>query len=559
MTCTIHYGTQTVTDDALEILIKRASSGFASLGVQPGDVVAIMLRNDPAYLVALLGARVAGAHFCPVNWHFKADEVGYILQDCAAKVLVIGAELLPQLQAVDGSYAVPEGVTVLAVEASDVTQTAYGTGDANALRAARAQAVAHGMQAWDAWLGAQSDAGVVAPPPGSLLPYTSGTTGRPKGVRRRPIAPAEAALLAQRAGAIATQVLGIEPGMRALLAAPLYHSAPNGYGVYVALQPNTLLVLETKFEAERALALIAQHKLTHAYMVPTMFVRLLRLSPEVRARYNLSSLRFIGCTGSPCAPEVKREIVAWLGPVLSEAYASSETGYVTQISSQESQRKPGSVGKPLPGAIVKILDEAGNALPVGEVGLIYCRQTAYPDMEYINQPEARAKIDHGGLMCVGDMGYFDADGYLYISDRKSDMVISGGVNIYPAEIEKVLITMPGVADCAVFGIPDEEFGEALAAAVQLREGVQVGEGSGAGAGAGEKSAAEVTKEVVAKEAVTKEVVTKDSVRNFLRERIASYKVPREVAFHAQLPREESGKIFKRRLREPYWQGVNRKI
>ena len=285
-------------------------------------------------------------------------------------------------------------------------------------------------------------------------------------------------------------------------------------------------MLEPRFDAARTLALIQAHHLTHAYLVPTMFVRLLRLPDEVRQGHDLSSMRFVASTGSPCAPQVKRAMIDWWGPVIHESYASSEAGYVTHISSEEWLARPGSAGRAVGQGSIRILDEAGNPLPAGEIGLIYCAQPAYPDFTYVNQPEARAAIGRDGLTCVGDMGYLDSAGYLYVSDRKSDMVISGGVNIYPAEIESVLIDMPGVADCAVFGIPDEEFGEALAAAIEPR-----------GPDAPDAAA----------------------VRAWLGERIASYKVPRIVTFHAALPREDSGKIFKRRLKAPYWENSGRRI
>jgi long-chain acyl-CoA synthetase len=257
-----------------------------------------------------------------------------------------------------------------------------------------------------------------------------------------------------------------------------------------------------------------------------MFVRMLKLPPEVRRRYDLSSVRFVASTGSPCAPDVKRAMIDWWGPVINEAYDSSETGYVTYIDSRDWLAHPGSVGRPLGEARVKIVDDAGRELPPGEIGSIYAHQPGYPDFTYVNNAAARAAIERDGLCGVGDMGYLDADGYLYVADRKSDMVISGGVNIYPAEIEAVLLGMPGVADCAVFGIPDAEFGEALAAAVQAQQ---------------------------------KDALTKDAVQSYLRERIAGYKVPRVVAFHEMLPREESGKIFKRLLREPYWRDAGRRI
>jgi long-chain acyl-CoA synthetase len=336
-----------------------------------------------------------------------------------------------------------------------------------------------------------------------------------------------AATEGQRALALALyrQALGIEAGMRTLVSAPLYHSAPNLYAMQ-ALVGGELLALEARFDAERTLALIERLRLTNLYLVPTMYVRLLRLAPETRRRYDISSVRFIASTGSPCAPETKRAMIDWFGPVITETYASSETGHITFIDSRDWLERPGSVGRPLGEGVVKILDDAGRALPPGEIGLIYCRQPAYPDFTYTNNAQARAALERDGLWSVGDMGYLDAGGYLYVADRKSDMVISGGVNIYPAEIEAALIAMPGVADCAVFGIPDAEFGEALAAAVEPRPG---------------------------------ETLSAGEVQDFLRARIANYKVPRVVSFHEALPREESGKIFKRKLREPYWAAAGRRI
>jgi long-chain acyl-CoA synthetase len=253
---------------------------------------------------------------------------------------------------------------------------------------------------------------------------------------------------------------------------------------------------------------------------------MLRLPEEVKRRHDLSSMRFVASTGSPCPAEVKRAMIDWWGPVFNESYAASELGYVTSIGSEEALRKPGAAGRPVGEARIRILDEGGRELPRGQVGLIYARQPAYPDFTYNNNPEARRTIERDGLLSLGDMGFIDDEGCLYVCDRAADMVISGGVNIYPAEIEAVLTLMPGVRDCAVFGIPDEEFGEALAAAVQIEPGV---------------------------------VRQPEDIQNYLRERIAGYKVPRVVTFHAELPREESGKIFKRRLRAPYWEKAGRRI
>ena len=340
-------------------------------------------------------------------------------------------------------------------------------------------------------------------------------------MRRTPLAPAAAQALA----AVSATVLGIAPGARALISAPLYHSAPSSYAGLAMLR-GELLVLEERFDAERTLALIQHLELTSAYLVPTMLVRLLRLPEATKRRYDLSSMRFVATTGSPCPPELKRAMIEWWGPVFYESYAASELGYVTSISSEEALRKPGSAGKAVGEAVIRILDAQGRELPPGEVGLIYTRQPAYPDFTYNNNPAARAKLEREGLCSVGDMGYLDAEGYLYVCDRAADMVISGGVNIYPAEIEAALALMPGVRDCAVFGIPDAEFGEALCAAVQAEPGVSL---------------------------------SKETIISYLSSRIADYKVPKTVTFHDELPREESGKIFKRRLRAPYWENAGRKI
>jgi long-chain acyl-CoA synthetase len=237
-------------------------------------------------------------------------------------------------------------------------------------------------------------------------------------------------------------------------------------------------------------------------------------------------MRFVSSTGSPCPPDVKRAMIAWWGPVIHEAYGSSELGYMTRLSSEEALRKPGSAGKPLPGVQLAILDEEGKALPQGQAGSIYVHQPAYADFSYIGNDAARQRMERHGLKTLGDVGYIDEDGFLFIVDRAADMVISGGVNIYPAEIEAVLHGMPGVVDCAVFGIPDAEFGETLLAAIQPEPGA---------------------------------VLNVDTVRAYLKPRLADYKLPRQVTLHEQLPREDTGKVFKRKLREPYWAGQQRRI
>jgi long-chain acyl-CoA synthetase len=482
MTAALRFGAREIAPQEFAVAARRMASLLAELGVAEGDVVCLMLHNGPAYLEAKLAARMLGAYYCPINWHYKAEEAGWILEDSGAKALIAERGLRAQVEA-----GIPTGLPVLDPEA---------------------------LPPREPWSGAERT-------PGTLMAYTSGTTGRAKGVRR--IALTRAAVDA--AAAISLRVLGLGPGARALLPAPLYHSAPSGYGLQAMLR-GELLVLEERFDAERTLSLIHDLKLTHAYLVPTMYVRLLRLSAETKKRYDLSSMRFVATTGSPCPPEVKRAMIDWWGPVFHEAYAASELGYVTSISSEEALRKPGSAGRAVGGATIRILDEAGRELPPGAVGLIYTRQPAFPDFTYNNSPEARLRLERDGLCSVGDMGFLDAEGYLYVCDRASDMVISGGVNIYPAEIEAALVLMPGVRDCAVFGIPDAEFGEALCAAVQPEPGA---------------------------------TLSAESIRFYLRQKIADFKVPSTVTFHDALPREESGKIFKRRLRAPYWERAGRKI
>ncbi|MFL6573320.1 MAG: AMP-binding protein [Burkholderiales bacterium] len=484
MTARVLFRETVIAPLAMEAAVRRGASGLERLGVRQGDVVCILLHNSPEFLEAQLAARLLGAYWCPINWHYKADEAGWILRDSGAKVLITNHTLRTQAA---GGF--PPGLPV--------------------------------VDDWPLLVGDQAAWAGEPRSPGTLMPYTSGTTGRAKGVRRLPQTAEQMAQLQQGMA----QVLGIQPGMRALHPAPLYHSAPSSYGVQAALH-GELLVLEERFDAERALALIERHRLTHAYLVPIMYVRLLRLPEDVKRRYDLSSIRFVASTGSPCPAEVKRAMIDWWGPVFNESYAASELGYVTSISSQEALRKPGAAGRPVGQARIRILDEGGRELPQGQVGLIYARQPAYPDFTYNNNPEARRTIERDGLLSLGDMGFIDDDGYLYVCDRASDMVISGGVNIYPAEIEAVLTLMPGVRDCAVFGIPDEEFGEALAAAVQTETG---------------------------------SILKAEDVRRYLQERIANYKVPRVVTFHEELPREESGKIFKRRLRAPYWENTGRRI
>jgi long-chain acyl-CoA synthetase len=488
----------------------RAAAGFAALGLAPGDVVAILMRNDFAFLEATVGAQRAGLYPVPINWHNKGDEVAYVLRDCGARLLVGHADLIAAIR-----DAVPAGTSVLSVETPPEVACAYGI-------PAEACHPASGDQAWEAWLAAQD--AIRAPKTGPAresIIYTSGTTGRPKGVRRFVPSDAQTA----QVEAMRAMIYGFEPGMRAVVTAPMYHSAPNSYGIRVLRQAD-LVVLMPRFHPEELLRLVERHRLSHFFAVPTMFVRLLKLPEEVRRKYDLSSIRHIVIAGAPCPPEVKAQMMAWLGPVIHEFYGGTESGSVTYCDSREAMRKPGTVGRAIQGARVEIRRPDGSRASVGEPGEIYSRIGYFPDFTYVGKDELRQEIDSDGLITLGDIGYLDEDGYLFICDRKRDMVIVGGVNVYPAEIESALSGMPGLRDSAVFGIPHPEYGEELMAIVQPLDG---------------------------------QPLEPEAIRAFLAPRLADYKVPRRIEVRNELPREDSGKIFKRRLRDPYWEGSARAI
>ncbi len=474
----------------------RLAGGLRRLGLQPGDVVAVLFRNCAEYADVVHACRIAGVSYCPINWHFTAVEISYLLQDSGAKVLVASQDLLDAL----GTRLAPE-IPQLVVDGEDAATN------------------------YEAWLERQADYDGPFVAPRGHMAYTSGTTGRPKGVVRFAFPVEE---LAQRQ-AVNRQLIelayGLKPGARTLLTAPVYHSAPSLY-FQNALMLSELLVLSGRFDPEEFLRTVQEQRIDTAYMVPIMYVRLLRLPRGVRERYDISSLRFIASTGAPCAPEIKKAMIDWMGPIINETYASSEAGLVTFIGSQDALTHPGSAGRPLLDAQVKILDREGQALPANEVGLIYVRQPAYADFSYKGNEEARRKISHEGMITLGDMGYLDAEGFLYVCDRDSDMVISGGVNIYPAEIENELLKHPAIADCAVIGVPDEEYGEALLAVVETASGHSL-------------SDTELKAWLHAKP-------------------LAAYKRPRKYVFQA-LPRDDNGKIAKRKLRDLFWQAQKRKV
>ncbi|MGP3953244.1 AMP-binding protein [Streptomyces sp. 7N604] len=490
MTATLCFEDKEIAPEELDARARKLAGGLAALGMREGDVVAVLLRNDPVYVDIILACRIGGFSYCPINWHFTPSEIGYILQDCGARTVIGHADLLGAAHA-----ALPHGVPTLAV-----------AGDAGG-----------GAAEYEKWLVRQPDYSGPAVAPRGHMAYTSGTTGRPKGVVRAPIPLGEVDLYRRRSLEVMEASFGVRAGCRALIPAPLYHSAPSGFAQWTSQVADTL-VIAPRFDAEQTLALIERHRVDTLYCVPTMYVRLLKLPRSVRERYDLSSLRFVGSTGAPCAPEVKKALIDWLGPIVHETYASSESGWITVIDSEEALERPGSVGRPVGEARIRIVSPDGVDCPPGETGIIYVRQPAYTDFTYRNHPDARDRVGLDDLITLGDMGYLDADGYLYICDRAVDMVISGGVNIYPAEIENAILAQPGVLDCAVFGVPDPEFGERLHALVQP-----------------ERDA----------------VIEPGELGRALRAGLAGFKVPRNIEIVDDLPRDDNGKIAKHRIRAHY--------
>jgi long-chain acyl-CoA synthetase len=351
-------------------------------------------------------------------------------------------------------------------------------------------------------------------PRGTTMLYTSGTTGRPKGVLR-----AAPAVLGRPGSLTGVMDYAEGGGDVHLCTGPLYHAAPLAFSLTLPLWFGATVVLMERWDAEEALRLIEEHRVTHTHMVPTMFHRLLSLPEEVRARYDISSLRHVLHGAAPCPPSVKRRMIEWLGPIVWEYYAATEGASGTFVDSATWLAHPGTVGKPLVEGAVIVGDENGDPLPAGELGLVYIRAQGAARFSYFKDEEKTASTFRGDYYTLGDVGYMDEDGYLFLTDRSANLIISGGVNIYPAEVDAVLIEHPAVGDVATIGIPDREWGEMVLAVVEPQPGVAPGE--------------DLAGELIA----------------FCRDRIAHYKCPRRVEFVDTLPRLDNGKIYKRRLRE----------
>lgn len=502
-------GARRLSAAELDDRARRAATALLSLGIGAGDTIAIFLRNDIPFVEAMAATTLIGAYSVPINWHFTADETGYVLGDSAAKALVVHADLLPGIVG-----AVPDGVAIFAVETPPEVAAAYGLDPASCR-------VTGGMRDWNDWTGGFAPWDGAAHAIQAPLLYTSGTTGRPKGVRRHRMTPEQEIAM----GRNAALVYGCREGMRSAVIGPLYHGAIASH-LRATARYAGVNFLVPRFGAEGLLALIERERITHFHAVPTMFTRLLNLPDDVKRAYDLSSLEWVIHGAAPCPPQVKRAMIDWWGPVLAEYYAGTETGLPTFSTSQEWLARPGTLGRATEGSVIRILDENGRDLPPGEIGEIYMRAAGAPDFTYVGREDDRRAMERDGLMTLGDMGYVDEDGYLFLRDRRKDMINSGGVNIYPAEIEAAIMTLDGVHDCAVFGIPDEEFGETVAAIVEPLDGAGL---------------------------------TLDAVRRHLDGRLARYKLPRHIEFRSGLPRDDNGKIYKRLLRDPFWEGTGRKI
>ena len=480
-----------VTFGALDADSLRLARYFTARGLHPGDVVALLLKNTPDYLTISWGAQRSGLIFVPVNWHLGPAEAAYIVANSGAKALIASAELAALAEPV--AAANPQLRTTLAIHGAipgfddyEAALSSVGTG-----------VLSHERQ-------------------GAYMFYSSGTTGSPKGIMPAlPDAPFGTGLPIE---SLLKAQFGMGTDTVYLSLGPLYHSAPQGWSLGTQSHGGTTVIVDS-FDAEQTLALIEQYRVTHMQVVPTMFVRMLKLPQEVRDKYDLSSLRLVFHAAAPCPPDVKARIIEWLGPRVIEFYSASEFNSLFVIDSASWLTHRGSVGRALIGT-PHILDEDGKQLPPGAVGEIWIENGNR--FEYHREPaKTAAAYNENGWSTLGDLGSLDAEGYLYLSDRRTDLIISGGVNIYPREIEDTLVLHEAVTDVAVIGLPDDEMGQQVKAVVQVAPEFE--------AGAGLESA----------------------LLDFCASRLAKFKNPRSVDFVTDLPRLPSGKLLRRKLVQQY--------
>ena len=483
----------------------QLSNALRAAGVQPGDHVALCMENHPRYLEVIWGCHYAGTVYTACSSRLTKNELTYIINDCAAKVFITSKYKADQALEIAGD--IPNVTTRLMLG---------GTVD--------------GYDSYEDLVDSASTVELENMVDGTDMLYSSGTTGMPKGVAR----PFPGTPLGTGAGLGTPLTAGLykfHENMRYLSPAPLYHAAPLRFNMSVHTHGGTTVVME-HFDAERYLEFVDKYRITHSQVVPTMFIRMLKLDDAVRLKYDVSSLEVVIHAAAPCPVATKRAMIEWWGPIIHEYYAGTEGNGFVYCNSEMWLAHPGTVGMPLTAA-VHILDEEGNELPVGESGTVFF--DGGNTFEYHNDPEktASSRDPKGrGWTTLGDVGYLDADGFLYLTDRKAFMIISGGVNIYPQESENVLVNHPKVIDVAVFGVPNDDFGEEVKAVVQPRE-----------MPADEAAAKALEKELIA----------------FCREQLADVKCPRSIDFRPDLPRHPTGKLYKRLLKDEYWKAAGRSI
>lgn len=490
---------RTLTFGALAAAAHRVANALRANGLRDGDVVAYALPNDVDAVIWQLATTEIGLRYVTLNTALSADEFAAILEHSGAVTVVAHVDYL------DRFASTPPGTSLRIVVGGPggsrfVTEQDFLTGHPATPPQPRSQ--------------------------GDAIRYSSGTTGKPKGIVR-PLDGRDPSEVAD-----ALKVFGRAFDFRPfdgahLVSTGMHHAGCQSFYLG-ALHVGQPLAILGRFDAEQTLAAIERHAVTTAYMVPTQFVRMLKLPPEVRARYDVSSLRSVVHSAAPCPLQVKKDMLAWWGPVIWETYGGTE-GAATIAKPHRWLEKPGTVGRPVRGMRVKILDDDGREVPSGTVGDVYMERVDGQRFEYRNDAELTESVHRGTAFTIGDVGYLDDDGYLFICDRAKDMIISGGVNIYPAEVEGVLSSHPAVADVAVIGIPDAEWGEQVKAVVQPVDGVAPSE--------------DLAEEIIA----------------FCRQRLAGFKCPRTVDFDPALPRTETGKLMKRQIRQTFWAEAGRSV
>ena len=498
---------RTLTWRELDERVNRLIHRFRDAGIDAGDTIAIVAGNCNEWFELAFACSNAGITFIPVNWHFVAAEIAYLLQDSGAKALVCGHQF------------VGEGAKALADERTSGVELALVIGAPSNGR----------FGSYDEFVQAGSAEEPAGQSFGGPMFYTSGTTGHPKGVRgtlANMPAGSDPAIWQLIGGAFSDLVDG---DGRTVLCGPVYHSAQWAYS-FLPMITGSATIMQHKYDSAEVLRLIDEHQATNIHLVPTQMKRLIDLPSDVKSSFDGSSLQLVLHGAAPCPPLVKQALIEWWGPVITEYYGSTEGSVITMIDSAQWLAKGGSVGPPLPGMEIIVVGDDGQRLGPNEHGTLYFRNAMGTDFEYHNAPEKTADVHlEPGVFTTGDVGYLDDDGYLWLSDRKIDMIISGGVNIYPAEIEGVLGGHDAVAEVAVIGVPNEDFGEEVKAIVSVTDGV------------------------VADDALAA------SLQAYCRELLAGYKVPRSIDFVDELPTTGTGKVQKAKLREPYWVGQERRI